>query len=134
MNMTVCEIETKVREMIADVLALELSEVQPQSRFFEDLGGDSLDLLDFAFRAEKEWQVRMSLKELSSGEKMDVESPLTPQQVSELKQRAPFLNFTLLEQNPQARGSELFTVSALVDWVYLTIQQKEPKRSAAPGS
>ncbi len=128
--MVTAELEQTVREMIADVLALEIDEVQPPARFFEDLNGESLDLLDFIFRAEHRWQVKLSLRELAQN--VSADGVIGPELLSELKRRAPFLNFTPFERNPeQARASELFTVSALTQWVAAAIEEKE-LRGAQP--
>ena len=47
----------KVREVVADALELALDEVELSSSFFE-LGAESLDLLDMAFRLEREFKIQ----------------------------------------------------------------------------
>jgi len=40
-------VEQKVRQIIADHLGLEVSDIADKSAFAEDLGADSLDRVDF---------------------------------------------------------------------------------------
>ncbi len=46
------------RTSIADCLGVEIEEVTPEARFFEDLGGESIDLLSLSFQFEKAFNIR----------------------------------------------------------------------------
>lgn len=50
----------KVLEIIADGLHITKEELQPQNRFREDLGGDSLDVIEIVLNVEKEFGVSVS--------------------------------------------------------------------------
>lgn len=52
------EIENKVRESIALALGLEEDEVEMDANVFEDLGAESLDLLDINSRLQKAYKIR----------------------------------------------------------------------------
>lgn len=52
------EIENKVRESVALALGLEEDEVEMDANIFEDLGAESLDLLDINSRLQKAYQIR----------------------------------------------------------------------------
>jgi acyl carrier protein len=47
----------KVREIVADQLSVEANIVTAQARFVEDLGADSLDVVELVMRFEEEFEV-----------------------------------------------------------------------------
>jgi len=51
------EILTKVQVIIVEQLGVRLEDVQPVSRFVEDLGADSLDLVELVMAYEEEWWI-----------------------------------------------------------------------------
>lgn len=53
-------IEDKVRKIIADKLSVELSEVVPEASFVDDLGADSLDLVELIMSMEEAFDVEIS--------------------------------------------------------------------------
>ena len=53
------EVKTKVRELIADHLAVDLSRVVPQARLVEDLGADDLDLIELEISLHEELEVEV---------------------------------------------------------------------------
>ena len=54
------EVEQKVMSMIATQLGKSESEVMPDSQFVEDLGADSLDLVELIMSMEDEFGVEIS--------------------------------------------------------------------------
>jgi acyl carrier protein len=50
-------VERKVREIVAKALYMEVEDVQPSSLLLEELGAESLDLLDIAFMLEREFKI-----------------------------------------------------------------------------
>jgi len=48
-----------VREAIAEALGLEMDEVEANSALFDELGAESLDLLDIVFRLEKTFDIKI---------------------------------------------------------------------------
>ncbi len=46
-------LEKAVRELIADRLKLDLEQVQVNARFIEDLGADSLDIVEMIMQMEE---------------------------------------------------------------------------------
>jgi acyl carrier protein len=50
-------VERKVREIVAKALSMEVKDVQPSSLLIEELGAESLDLLDIAFMLEREFKI-----------------------------------------------------------------------------
>jgi len=53
------EIYEKVKEAIVEALGVDESEVKPTSVLFDDLGAESLDLLDIVFRLEKAFDIKI---------------------------------------------------------------------------
>jgi len=53
-------IETNVREKIAEQLGVAADEVKPESSFIEDLGADSLDIVELVMALEEEFNIEIS--------------------------------------------------------------------------
>ena len=51
------EIESKVKEIIADKLGVDEADVKPEASFTNDLGADSLDTVELIMEFEKEFGV-----------------------------------------------------------------------------
>ena len=58
------EIETKVRKVLAEQLAVDESQVTPQARFAEDLNADSLDLTEAVLALEDEMGIEIPEDEM----------------------------------------------------------------------
>ncbi len=49
----------RVKAIVADELSVEPDEVTPQSKFVEDLGADSLDVVELVMRLEDEFSLEI---------------------------------------------------------------------------
>ncbi len=58
------DIEAKVKNIIADSLCVEPSEVSLKSNLMKDLGAESIDFLDIMFRLEKEFGIKIPQREI----------------------------------------------------------------------
>jgi acyl carrier protein len=56
---TTSSIETKVKNIIADQLGVGEDEIKPESSFIEDLGADSLDIVELVMAMEEEFEVEI---------------------------------------------------------------------------
>ena len=56
----------KLKEIIAEQLSVDASEVELSSNFKEDLGADSLDLFELVMALEEEYDVEIPSEELES--------------------------------------------------------------------
>ena len=53
-------IEDKVKKIIAEKLSVDIEEVIPEASFVDDLGADSLDLVELIMSMEEEFDVEIS--------------------------------------------------------------------------
>lgn len=53
-------VEDKVKKIIADKLSVDLEEVVPEASFVDDLGADSLDLVELIMSMEEEFDIDIS--------------------------------------------------------------------------
>ena len=51
------EIESKVKEIIADKLGVDEADVKPEASFTNDLGADSLDTVELLMEFEKSFNI-----------------------------------------------------------------------------
>ena len=57
--MATSAIEAKVKSIIADQLGVGEDEIKPESSFIEDLGADSLDIVELVMAMEEECEVEI---------------------------------------------------------------------------
>ncbi|MBW2199544.1 MAG: acyl carrier protein [Deltaproteobacteria bacterium] len=53
-------VEDKVKKIIAEKLSVDLEEVVPAASFVDDLGADSLDLVELIMSMEEEFDIEIS--------------------------------------------------------------------------
>jgi len=53
------EVTLKAKVMVADVLGVGEDEIKPESSFIEDLGVDSLDIVELVMAMEEEFEVEI---------------------------------------------------------------------------
>lgn len=56
----------RVREVLADQLGLEENEIKPESKLKDDLGADSLDMVELIMAMEEEFDVEIPDEEAQS--------------------------------------------------------------------
>lgn len=52
-------IEQRVKEIIADQLGVEIEKITPEAKFVDDLGADSLDVVELIMAFEEEFGVEI---------------------------------------------------------------------------
>lgn len=57
--MTATNIEAKVKSIIADQLGVSEDEIKTESSFIEDLGADSLDIVELVMAMEEEFEIEI---------------------------------------------------------------------------
>ena len=53
------EISKRIREIIVEQLGVALEEVTPEASFIEDLGADSLDIVELIMALEEEYDIEI---------------------------------------------------------------------------
>jgi acyl carrier protein len=53
------EVQDKIKQIIVDELGVDEAEVTENARFMEDLGADSLDLVELVMRFEEEFDIEI---------------------------------------------------------------------------
>jgi acyl carrier protein len=119
MVMTESEIFSKVRAAVAEALVVDPVDVVPEARLVEDLGAESIDFLDIAFRMEQAFGIRIQSNEMLLGDFLTgryvEEGKITDEGIEELHRRLPHVDLAPIERSRDVRDfPSIFTVDALV--------------------
>jgi len=63
-------LEDKIKKVIAEKLGVEIEEVVPDASFVDDLGADSLDLVELIMSMEEEFDIEISDEDAEELEKV----------------------------------------------------------------
>lgn len=116
------EIYQKVQATLVDALGVDDEDIRPGATLFNDLGAESIDLLDIVFRLERNFGIKIPRGELFpenvSDPDLTQDGKLTSKGLEEMKQRLPFIDLTEFAANPEVdRLLNLYTVDMLVKYV-----------------
>ena len=120
------DVDSAVKEAVVEALALDDDEVTPESTLMEDLGAESIDLLDILFRIEKSTGVKIEASDLGDyiqggipdDEFSDENQVITAKGAEQLHKVMPQTNPSELEGSLNAdEVITLFTVQNLTDMV-----------------
>lgn len=115
-----------VRRLVAENLGLELDEVQPETYFFGDLGGESIDLIELSFQLDKIYRVRVRFQDIATGDfTLDKQGCLTRETISLLKSKYPFLKLDGFETRPLKRPGDFLTIEAIAGFVQMALAARE---------
>jgi acyl carrier protein len=124
MGMSNEEVYSQVREVLVDALGVDDDEVTPGAKVMADLGAESIDVLDIAFRLEKQFSIKIPRGELMPAEEIlnnaeFVEGgKLTAKGLAKVREVMPHANLTEFEKDPQIDNmTDLFTVDLIVKYV-----------------
>ena len=124
-------IYAKVADAFCEALALDEDEVQLDSLVIEDLGAESLDFLDIAFRLERAFGVKIPRGEIQkaaerrSGEAFELEGKLTESGAKALREALPEVDPALIAAGFPVRDiPRLFTVQTFYNMVTSLIVTK----------
>ncbi|MCX5904911.1 MAG: acyl carrier protein [Proteobacteria bacterium] len=116
------EILKKVQESIVEALGVDEEEVTPGAVLFDDLGAESLDLLDIVFRLEKIFGIKIP----RGGIQQDLDGALTARGAEELKKRMPEVDGERIVEGFRIDDIPvLFTVQTFVNIVKRSLAEKE---------
>ncbi len=126
------EIFEGVKEVLIEALALEPEEVTPEATLLEDLGAESIDLLDIIFNLEKKFSIKIDVRGDLIPEDM-LNDPayvvagqgmLTQLGLDELRKRLPNANLDTFAKNPMVQNiSKILTVNDLCYIVETKLQK-----------
>lgn len=121
MSMSRDEIYSKVQEVLVDALGVDEEEVTPTATLRGDLGAESIDFLDIAFRLEKAFGIKiprgeMFPEDLFTNATYVQDGKITPAGMEEMKKRMPHFDFTELEKDPSIDNVQ-FTVDTVVNYI-----------------
>jgi acyl carrier protein len=120
------DIDAAVKEAVIEALALDDDEVTPDSTLMEDLGAESIDLLDILFRIQKSTGVKIEASDLGDhiqggipdDEFSDDNQVITAKGAEQLHKVMPQVDPSELEGKLDANEViTLFTVQNLVEMV-----------------
>lgn len=123
MPMSQDEIFSKVRQVLVDALGVDDDEVTADATLRGDLGAESIDFLDIAFRLEKAFTIKINQGEMFpdnvlSDTNFVQNGRITPNGLAELKKRMPHADLSKLEADPDVnKVGDVFTVDAVVRFV-----------------
>lgn|SRR5262249_48868574 len=114
-----------VKEAIVGALGVDEDEVTPDATIFDDLGAESIDLLDVLFRIERSTGVKIQAADIGeyiqggiSDEEFGNEGIVSEKGLEQLKKVMPQIDTAALQGNLQAEQViTLFTVQNLADLV-----------------
>lgn len=131
------EICEKVRMCIAQALGIDIEEVVPDAILFDDLGAESLDLLDIVFRLEKTFGIQIPRGGIQSSvlasegvkeEDLAKDGVLTPFGRERLKKEMPEVNPDRIPEGFRAEDiATLFTVQTFINLTKRHLPAKEGK-------
>ena len=132
------EICEKVRMCIAQALGIDVEEVVPDAILFDDLGAESLDLLDIVFRLEKTFGIQIPRGGIQSSvlasegvkeEDLVKDGILTSLGIERLKKEMPEINPDRILEGFRAEDiPTLFTVQTFINLTKRYLDAKEGKR------
>ena len=116
--------------MIAEVLEIEPDEIQPDASLVDDLGIESVDLLDINYKLEQTFGIEIKDGELWNftsdlmNEDLFIEGKITKKGVEALRQRFPEADCSRFEEGtPLADILSLMTVNTILNYVSEKIHQ-----------
>jgi acyl carrier protein len=107
----------RVARCVTEVLALEPGRVQPSSRLMEDLGADSLDLVELMYVLEQEFDITLHKEDMSLTAQLGLPEDqihqhevLTPAALERLRERFPWASGLLVNGITRKHLAALITV------------------------
>jgi acyl carrier protein len=122
------EILVAVRESVSEALGMGIDEVQPEQSLLDELGAESIDLLDMLFRLERKTGVKIKAAELADyvqggipeEEFGDGDGKVSAQGLAHLKTVMPQIDVEALAGRLEPeKVITLFTVQNLADYLAL---------------
>src|SRR5262249_39153539 len=115
---------TRVANVLVHALGVDEDEITPSTTLIEDLGAESIDFLDIAFRLEREFGIKtprgeLFIEPIYQGESEIVQDGrVTAGGLDALRSQMPYADLSHLERDPRLDAiTDLFTVDLLVRYI-----------------
>ncbi len=134
------EIFEKVRQVLMEALAVDADQVRPEATLVGDLGAESIDMLDIAFRLEKAFGIKIPRGELFpedifTNQEYVQDGKLTPAGLEELRRRMPYTNLEEFAKNPVVQDfANLLTVEDICRFVERKLALAQPAGLSEAGT
>src|SRR5579871_4218369 len=87
-NTMASDVEAKVRDIISEQLGVAADEVTPEASFIEDLGADSLDIVELVMALEEEYGMEIWTKTPRRSARSKMSSPISRRIRAERRRRS----------------------------------------------
>lgn len=117
------EIFEKVQTALVEALSVDQDEVTESATLQGDLGAESIDILDIAFRLEKAFGIKIGQDEMAPQEILQnpdyvTNNRLNPAGLAALKGHVKDAEWAKFEQDPDVnKVMEVFTVASIVSFI-----------------
>ena len=130
------DVRSAMKEILVDVLAVEPAEVVPDAEFFDDLHGESIDVLETTFRLQSRYGRSFELgRQFSRDVEVSPEGVVTSAYLGRLSAEYPFLPMRKLPDSPKVDSlRKLLTVETLVQLVYTQLKTPMVGMVGAPNA
>ena len=129
----------KVRQTFVDALGVEAEEVKLEAKVIDDLGAESLDFLDIAYRLEQSFKIKIPRGEVKaksqegmSADEWEKDGLLTEKALTKLREVMPEVDPAEIKPGLKAKDiPRLFTVATFYNMVLKLQAEKEKAQGAA---
>ena len=117
------EIFEKIQTVLEDALGVDADEVTPEARLGADLGAESIDYLDIAFRLEKAFDIKIGEGEMFDQSILNSDTyvkdgVVTEAGLAELRAKMPHADLSGFENDPKVEKlGDVFTVQMICNFV-----------------
>lgn len=127
------EVFEKVRQTFVDALGVESVEVILEARVIDDLGAESLDFLDIAYRLEQSFKIKIPRGEVKAksqeglaADEWEKDGMLTEKALAKLREVMPEIDPAEIKPGLKAKDiPRLFTVATFYNMVVKLQSEKE---------
>jgi acyl carrier protein len=135
------EVYTKVTNVLVDALGVEEDAVKPAAALQADLGAESIDFLDIAFRLERAFVIKIPRGELFSEHVLELcakimqDGRATAEHLAALRSQMPYADLSALERDGRlSRIDDLFTVDFLTRYIMWKLDGDGKAQNDAPAT
>jgi acyl carrier protein len=130
--MTREEVFAGVCQCLMEVLDLPAGPIREEQKLIDDLGADSLDLLDLTFHLEQKFRISISPRDIErraraklDGRPLEVDGVYTPEALAELRKALPEVPAEELSEGLTAAAlPRRFRVATMVNLVCRLLEEK----------